>query len=170
LLVWEFIPHEQLYSLTSTPRPSLSLLAFAGAGAGSAPSSGGFEAVLLRGGMVRSRSEGNRYSAGLYCNDSESRGDGDSMAVVKWQVIAEHVKRRVNRVEVQDEARWMETLKWCRPFQNSTSRLRPGLPCLSPTAHSGGQPSKSGEHYSWAIQLQAFDIILVMVTYIVIHA
>jgi hypothetical protein len=54
---------------------------------------------------VRSRSEGNRYSAGLYCNSSESRGDGDSMAVVKWRVIAEHVKRRVNRVEVQDEAR-----------------------------------------------------------------
>jgi hypothetical protein len=122
------ISGRQLQSLTSTPRPSLSLLAFAGAGAGSAPSSGGFEAVLLRGGMVRSRSEGNRYSAGLCCNNSESRGGGDSMAVVKWQVIAEHVKRRVNRVEVQDEARWMETLKWCRPFQNSTSRLRPALP------------------------------------------
>jgi hypothetical protein len=45
---------------------------------------------------VRSRSEGNRYSAGLYCNNSESRGDGDSMAVVKWQVTAEHVKRRVH--------------------------------------------------------------------------
>lgn len=37
---------------TSTPRPSFSLCAFAGAGAGSAPSSGGLEAVLFRGGMV----------------------------------------------------------------------------------------------------------------------
>ena len=45
-----------LCALTSTPRPSLSLLAFVGAGTGSAPSSGGFEAVLFRGGMMADRS------------------------------------------------------------------------------------------------------------------
>ena len=62
----------QMQSLTSTPRPSLSLLALGGAGAGSAPSSGGFEAVLLRGGMVMARSQSNRYSAVMYKFTSES--------------------------------------------------------------------------------------------------
>ena len=168
MLVWEFIPHEQLYSLTSTPRPSLSLLAFAGAGAGSAPSSGGFEAVLLRGGMVRSRSEGNRYSAGLYCNNSESRGDGDSMAVVKWQVMAEHVKRRVlsgsaRRSALDGDFEVVQTLSEL----NLTAAACLAFP---PPLILAGNLASLGEHYSWAIQLQAFDIILVMVTYIVIYA
>jgi hypothetical protein len=99
----------QLQSLTSTPRPSLSLLAFEGAGAGSAPSSGGFEAVLLRGGMVRSRSPGNCYSADDNCLRRYSRDDGSSMAVAKWQVIAEHVKRRV--VEWKCKTSALSTLK-----------------------------------------------------------
>ena len=88
------------------------------------------------------------------------------MAETKWRVIAGHVRRRV--LEWKCETSALETLKWCRPFQNSTSRLRP---CLSPTAHNYcRQPSKSGgawEHYSWAKQLQPVNgIQVVMFTYI----
>ena len=68
------------------------------------------------------------------------------MAETKWRVIAGHVRRRVLewKCETKGRARWRpRTLKWCRPFQNSTSRLRP---CLSPTAHNYcRQPSKSGD-------------------------
>jgi hypothetical protein len=133
----------QSRSLTSTPRPSLSLLAFGGAGAGSAPSSGGFEAVLLRGGMVMARPHGNGYSAVMYQLKSESWDDGNLTAVAKWQVMAEHVRRRV--LEWKCETSALETLKWCRPFQNSTSPLLTAAACLFPHRSFWRQPSKSGD-------------------------
>jgi hypothetical protein len=52
---------------------------------------------------------------------------------------------------------------------NLTAAAWPALPFPPPLILAGNLASL-GEHYSWAIQLQAFDIILVMVTYIVIHA
>ena len=89
------------------------------------------------------------------------------MVVTEWRMIAGHMRRR-RVLEWKCETSALETLKWCRPFQNSTSRLRP---CLSPTAHNYcRQPSKSGgawEHYSWAKQLQPVNgIQVVMFTYI----
>ena len=93
---------------------------------------------------MRSRSPGSRYSARVIVSRWYRRGDGISMAVAKWQVIAGHVKRRVIKWKCETSA--LETLKvvQCRPFQNSTSRLRPALPF--PHRSFWRQPSKSGEH------------------------
>lgn len=78
----------QFSARTSTPRPSLSLCDFVTAGPGSAPSSGGFEAVLFRGGMVAARLHyGILASTAGGLVRQLSPGDGKLMAVAMWRAI-----------------------------------------------------------------------------------
>lgn len=71
---------------TSTPRPSLSLCDFT-AGPGSAPSSGGFEAVLFRGGMVAVKSHYDLAGNFGGLVGQRSPGSDELLDVAMWQAI-----------------------------------------------------------------------------------